>query len=130
MWKIPAKYGILEMLVSEASKTSEVSGNFRSSGAKDSRVSMLSPARRDEVIESLAQKVQGWGLVAPAIFLLEAHKPLSFLGSQLLLLTQPILRFFVADVLVDDTAALLEEPRNVERLILRLEELAQTGSED
>ena len=87
----------------------------------------LSPARRDEIIERLAQKVQDWGLLTPAIFFLEANKPFGFLGSQLFLFTQPLLGFFVADVSVRDAALLLEEQQNVERLIVRLEELARTG---
>lgn len=90
----------------------------------------LSPARRDEIIEHLAQKVQGWGLLTPAIFFLEANKPFSLLGSQLLLFAQPLLGFFATDVPVRETAALLEEQQNVERLIARLEELARTSSVD
>ncbi len=85
----------------------------------------LSMARQDEIIERLAQQVQRWGLPAPAILFLEAHKPFSFLGSQLLLFAQPLLGFFVTDGLVRDVAVLLEEPENVERLIVRLEELSR-----
>jgi hypothetical protein len=81
----------------------------------------LSPTRREEIIEGLAQRVQGWGLSSLAIFLLEAHKPLAFVSSQLLLFAQPLLGIFVADALVDDAAALLAEPQSVERLIVRLE---------
>jgi len=90
----------------------------------------LNPARRDEIVERVAQKVQDWGLLAPAVFFLEANRPLGLLGGQLLLFAQPLLGFFVDDALVRDAALLLEEPQGVERLIARLEELARTGSAD
>lgn len=90
----------------------------------------LSQTRRDEILDHLAQKVQSWGLLAPAIFFLEANKPYSFLASQLLLFTQPLLGFFVTDVSIREAVSLLEEQQNVERFIVRLEKLARTGTMD
>jgi hypothetical protein len=81
----------------------------------------LSNERRDALIEALAQRIEAGGLTAPAILLLEAHKPLSFLGSQALLVVQPILSFAFGTSTSAQYAALLEERSNVERLIQRLE---------
>ena len=34
----------------------------------------LAAARRDELIEDLARRLEAWGLTAPAVFFLEANK--------------------------------------------------------
>ena len=81
----------------------------------------LSTERRDALIEALAQRIESMGLAAPAVLLLEAHKPLSFLGSQALLVLQPLLAFAFGASTSAEYAVLLEEPSNVERLIQRLE---------
>lgn len=80
-----------------------------------------STARRDELIEGVAQRIESMGLATPAILMLEAHKPLSFLGSQALLILQPILTFALDPQTSSDYAALLEDRQNVELLIQRLE---------
>jgi len=82
----------------------------------------LSVGRREELIEKLVRGVNEWGMVAPAIFFLEAHKPLSFLASQLLLLSQPTLEPFLGGV-VTEYALLLEDRENVEAILSRLEGL-------
>jgi hypothetical protein len=83
---------------------------------------MLSVRRREELIEGLVRRVNGWGMVAPAILFLEAHKPLSFLASQFLLLSQPTLEPFLGGV-VREYALLLEDRKNVETILSRLEGL-------
>ncbi len=86
--------------------------------------STLTDARRDELIEALAAHIEGLGLATAAILMLEANKPLSFLGGQALLVLQPLLGVVVGDVTTEEYAALLEDRDNVERLILRLERQA------
>lgn len=81
----------------------------------------LDPTRRDELIEDLAEKIARLGLTAPAILFLEAHKPLSFLGGQALLFSQPLLGFLLGDEAARDYALLLEDRENVERLLRSLE---------
>lgn len=83
---------------------------------------MLSVRRREELIEGLVRRVNEWGMVAPAIFFMEAHKPLSFLASQFLLLSQPALEPFLGGV-VREYALLLEDGENVEKILSRLERL-------
>ncbi len=81
----------------------------------------LSVSRRDELIERLVSQLNAWGMVAPALMFLEANKPLSFLGSQLILLSQPVLGLIWEDKLLGDYALLLEDRDNIERLLCRLE---------
>lgn len=83
---------------------------------------MLSVRRREELIEGLVRQVNEWGMVAPAILFLEAHKPLSFLASQFLLLSQPTLEPFLGGV-AREYALLLEDRENVETILSRLEGL-------
>jgi hypothetical protein len=83
---------------------------------------MLSVRRREELIEGLVGQVNDWGMVAPAILFLEAHKPLSFLASQFLLLSQPTLEPFLGGV-VREYALLLEDRESVETILSRLEGL-------
>ena len=81
----------------------------------------LSVDQRDLFIERLAQKISSWGLVAPAVFFLEANKPFSFIGSQALLFFQPLLGFLLGDEVVGGYARLFEDQDNVERLLHLLE---------
>lgn len=75
----------------------------------------------DTFINKVADKIFNLGLTAPAILLLEGSKPLAFLGSQLLLVTQPMLGIFVSDQLTKNTLSLLEHPDQLETLITQLE---------
>lgn len=74
-----------------------------------------------DFIEQVALKINRLGLNAPAILLLEAHKPLSFMGSQLLLVAQPTLNLFLSSRLVDNAVTLLADPDQLEALIAQLE---------
>ena len=81
----------------------------------------LSVDQRDLFIERLAQKISSWGLIAPAVFFLEANKPFSFIGSQAMLFFQPLLGFLLGDEVVGGYAQLFEDQDNVERLLHLLE---------
>jgi len=82
----------------------------------------LSSERRDRLIEDLARRIESLGLTAPAVLMLEAHKPLSFLGSQAILIAQPLLSLIIDPVKSTEYASLLEDRGNVELLIRRLEQ--------
>jgi hypothetical protein len=77
--------------------------------------------RREQMIEQLSQHAQRWGMTSPAILLLEMHKPLAFVGAQMLLAAQPFLSFWWRDQDLRDLAFLLEDRANVDALIARLE---------
>jgi len=72
-------------------------------------------------VEKASTKIVDLELTAPAILLLEAHKPLAFVSSQLLLVAQPILDIFLPQNLVKNSADLLADSSQVEQLIARLE---------
>ncbi len=78
------------------------------------------PTQGDALIERLAHLIDRWGLATPAIFFLEANKPLSFVGSQALLLFQPMTDLFMAPELTADLAALFADRDRLETLISRL----------
>lgn len=72
-------------------------------------------------IKKVADKITDLGLTAPAIFLLEANKPLAFVGSQLLLVAQPTLDLFFSSNFTRNMADLLADPAQMEQLITSLE---------
>jgi hypothetical protein len=77
--------------------------------------------RRLEIVERLARSIEARGLQAPAIAFLEANKPFSFLGSQLLLLSQPLFDILGRGELASAWAEALEDRDTVEMIIRRLE---------
>jgi len=87
----------------------------------------LSADRRDQLTEELAQALHQRRLGAPAIALLEVHKPLSFVASQALLVLSPLLTVFLGQVDIGEYAGLLESSGNVDGVISRLEELEEQG---
>ena len=77
----------------------------------------------DRLVERLSGLIAELGLVAPAIAFLEANKPLSFVGSQALLMLQPMTSFFMTRELTDDLVALLADRDRLEQFVARLETL-------
>ena len=74
----------------------------------------------NETVEDLADAVVARGLVTPAILVLELIKPISFLGSQFLLLLQPLLGPWSQET--ECYARLLEDRESVGRLLRRLDQ--------
>ena len=83
----------------------------------------ISVERRDEVLTKIAQKIVDMRLTPVAVVMLESSKPLSFVGSQLMVFFQPIVTSLFPFRQYDEVAALLEERANVEALIQKIEEL-------
>lgn len=81
----------------------------------------LATEKREAIIERLVARIEAWGLESPAVLLLEANKPFSFLGSQMLLLCQPLFRAFGRDQGISEWAEALEDRSTVEQIIQRLE---------
>lgn len=82
----------------------------------------LTDEERDRWIDRMAEEVVKRRLESPAILVLEMHRPLSFLGSQALVVATPFLGAFVGHQHVLKLSRLLEDRQNIERLILRIEE--------
>lgn len=80
------------------------------------------PTDMSHFIQGWANKINAVGLSAPAIFLLEAHKPLSFMTSQLLVVSQPILNLFFAPHLTRNVIQLFADRSDLEKLIKHLEQ--------
>lgn len=80
---------------------------------------------RDAFIEAVARRVVQMRLEAPAIFFLEMHKPLAFVAGQALLVTSPVLAPFFGIDKVEQASEIMSDRENVERLIRRIEELAE-----
>jgi hypothetical protein len=81
----------------------------------------LSPERRDELIEKIARAVVERNLTAPAIFFLESTKPLSFIGSQVMVFFDPLVRSIFNVRGYDDVRLALEDRENVNRLLAAIE---------
>jgi len=69
----------------------------------------------------MAQRIQDWGLIAPAIMLLEAHKPFSFIAGQALIVAEPLLSLFTDAGACREYAMLLEDRDSIEALLQQLE---------
>jgi hypothetical protein len=83
----------------------------------------ISNDERDRVLDKIASQVVGRGLETPAILFLEMHKPLTFMASQGLVVTSPLLAPLIGFERVHTVSRLLEDRSNVERLIRRIEDL-------
>lgn len=88
--------------------------------------SEMTPERRDKLIEGIAQKVAQYGMITPAIFFLEMNKPLSYIGSQAMHFFSPIVSVLFTSF--EEYAYFFEDRQNVERLIVRLEQVS--GEQD
>lgn len=85
------------------------------------------PKQRDQLIEGLAQRIVRCGLEVPAIFFLELNKPLAFITGQAGLVLAPTIAPFFGIDRVNGWAEIMSERENVERLIQRIEDLADDG---
>lgn len=83
----------------------------------------ITEERRTVLLNKIAQKIVDYRLTTIAIVMLESSKPLSFVGSQLMVFLQPFYRAIFPYTEYDEIAALLEERENIERLIQEIERL-------
>jgi hypothetical protein len=77
----------------------------------------------DELIERTAKEVVQRRLAAPAVFLLESSKPLSFIASQGLVFLGPFIDAAFEVPQYDAFCRMIERRDNVEKLARRIEEL-------
>ncbi len=81
----------------------------------------MTEARKDEIIRKLAAKVVEMRLTPVAIVMLESSKPITFVGSQLMVFFQPVYAAVFPATPYNEIATLLEDRANVERLIQEIE---------
>lgn len=84
-------------------------------------MSALARARRETLLEALAERIIAYRLREPAIVLLTMHAPLAFLGGQMLFALQPFVTTLAGDTLARELPLLLEDPTALRELIARLE---------
>ena len=89
--------------------------------AGDGDAEELSPERRDELVAKIARAVVVRNLTAPAIFFLESMKPLSFVGSQVMVFFDPLVRAVFDLKGYNDVRLMLERRENVELLLQEIE---------
>jgi len=77
--------------------------------------------RRNALIAELAGAIERRNLTTPAMLLLEANKPFSFLVSQLLLVAEPVLGLMFDHNRTREFALFFEDRDNVELLLERVE---------
>ncbi|MBD3237497.1 MAG: hypothetical protein GF330_12395 [Candidatus Eisenbacteria bacterium] len=75
----------------------------------------------DELLDAVAKRVVRMGLAVPAVFFLESTKPLSFVGSQVLVFLEPFVGAFLSVHNYQRFARLMEDRRNLETLIQKVE---------
>lgn len=76
---------------------------------------------QDDFLEQVAGFVHRHGLREPVLMALDAGRPLTFLGGQLLWLLQPALSLLLPGKQVARLAQVLEKPEAVSALVNRLE---------
>ena len=81
----------------------------------------LSPAEQREFLERAAHTIVKRRLTAPALLFLESLRPLSFIGSQALLVLRPLLGLALSGCSLQALLNLLEERQGVERLLELIE---------
>lgn len=80
--------------------------------------------KRDTLIDAVAAKIVGKRLETPAVFFLEVNRPLTFIAGQTALVATPVLGAFIPPADIEDFARIMEDRANVDRLIARIEDLA------
>ena len=107
-------------------KVSRATGSF-SSKVKDYLnnspiVAKLTPEQEEEMIDRIAGKISKFGMEMPAGIVLGIFKPLSYVGSNLILLpASPFLYMFGINGY--PSVSFLEKGENVEKLIKKIEDL-------
>lgn len=75
------------------------------------------------VITELAQKIVRHNMTVPAILFLEAYRPLSFVGSQAMLVFKPIVSLIHSMKSYDVIQRILEERDGIELVIREIERI-------
>ena len=83
----------------------------------------ITPERRDEIIEWLAKQIVKRGLSTPAVIFVEMSRPISFIGSQAVQFFSPFINVALNSHLSSEIALIMEDRKNIDRLLDRLEEL-------
>jgi hypothetical protein len=70
----------------------------------------LDGARREQLIDQWATRLERWGLEPLAPILFQVLRPLGFIGSQAVLFGQPLLTLLADAQTLEELSALLDDP--------------------
>jgi len=84
----------------------------------------------EAILDVVATRITRMGLGVPAIFFLESSKPLSFLGSQVLVFFEPFVKTFFEVKNYERFCLLVEDRANIEKLIQKLEDCEEKLKEE
>ncbi len=91
----------------------------------------LSLEERKKIAEKIAKRVVEMKLSTIAIVFLESSKPLSYVGSQLMVFFNPIVGAFLPSTeFYDKLTAFFEDRENIELLIQKIEEIEERREKD
>ena len=80
------------------------------------------PEEIDDLVKRIAGKIVERELTVPAIIFLESIKPVSFLGSQMLVFANPVVSLLVQSGDYYRFVRMIEDRENVEKLTVAIEE--------
>ena len=85
---------------------------------------------QEQMLDKIAQTIVRRGMSVPAVLFMETLKPLNFIGSQALVFFGPVIESLFPKNGVYDFAELMEDRDNVDRLLLKIEELESRKTEE
>lgn len=80
------------------------------------------PEKIDDLAKRIARKIVERDMTVPAIIFLESIKPVSFLGSQMLVFANPVVSLLVQSGDYYRFVRMIEDRENVEKLTVAIEE--------
>ena len=86
--------------------------------------------QRRVLVEPLARRIADMKMEGPALFFLEAMRPLSFIGSQAMIFLEPLVRIFYPSKRYREYAEFFESRENVKFLIREIEARAESRRKD
>jgi hypothetical protein len=76
--------------------------------------------RREQLINEWVARLERWGAAPIAPILLQTLQPLGFVGSQVMLLGQPLLTLFADAPSLEELSSLLDDPDALDQIERRL----------
>lgn len=95
----------------------------------DPDVPELSAERRDQIIEWAVSFVDRWRMYTPAILLAEGFRPMNYIFGQMAHFAAPYAHILGAGELGHEIGYILEDPRNIDYFIRRVEELGRADAQ-
>lgn len=89
----------------------------------------VDPEALEALKQRIVERIESWQMGAPAIFLLEATRPLSFIGSQALVVFEPLVRSLFRVPGYYTLRKLLERREDLEDLTQRIEAAEEARAE-